>query len=95
MAGDWIKMRTALTTHPKVVRIASALRADKLRTIGGLMSAWCLFDMHSEDGVLPGYTPEILDELIGFAGFSKAMAAVGWLEIGENELKVPRFDWRF
>lgn len=31
MAGDWIKMRADLHTHPKVVRISSALDADRLR----------------------------------------------------------------
>ncbi|MQI04921.1 hypothetical protein EI057_02935 [Escherichia coli] len=31
MAGDWIKMRADLHTHPKVVRMASALKADRLR----------------------------------------------------------------
>jgi hypothetical protein len=36
MAGDWIQMRVALQTHPKVVRIASALKADRLRVVGGL-----------------------------------------------------------
>lgn len=30
MAGDWIKMRSDLHTHPKVVRISSALHADTL-----------------------------------------------------------------
>ena len=32
MAGDWIKMRADLHTHPKVVRMASASEADKKRT---------------------------------------------------------------
>ena len=36
MAGDWIKMRADLFTHPKVVRISSALKADTLRTVGGI-----------------------------------------------------------
>jgi hypothetical protein len=69
MAGDWIKMRVDLATSPKVVRIASALRADRLRVIGGLHAVWCLFDVHSTDGRLDGYTLEALDDLIGFPGF--------------------------
>jgi hypothetical protein len=91
MAGDWIKMRADLFTHPKVVRIMSALKADRLRTVGGLMSVWCLFDAHSEDGRLDGYTPEALDELIGWPGFSTAMASVGWLVIEPQALVTPRF----
>ena len=63
MAGDWIKMQTNLLTHPKVVRMASALKTDRFRIIGGLWSVWSLFDAHSEDGRLSGYSPETLDEM--------------------------------
>lgn len=92
MAGDWIKMRADLHTHPKVVRIASALKADRLRIVGGLHSAWCLFDVHSVDGYLDGYSPETLDDLIGFPGFARAMMAVGWLEEDGESLVMPRFE---
>jgi len=92
MAGDWIKMRADLHTHPKVVRMASALKADRLRIVGGLHSAWCLFDVHSVDGFLDGYSPETLDDLIGFPGFARAMIAVGWLTETDESLVMPRFD---
>ncbi len=92
MAGDWIKMRSDLITHPKVVRIMSALKADKLRVIGGLHAVWCLFDMHSSDGTLEGYSPEILDAHLGWPGFSAEMARIGWLEIKPDSLATPRFD---
>lgn len=92
MAGDWIKMRADLHTHPKVVRMASALKADRLRIVGGLHSAWCLFDVHSVDGYLDGYSADTLDDLIGFPGFSRAMMAVGWLEENGESLVMPRFE---
>ncbi|EAA0501768.1 Pyocin large subunit [Salmonella enterica] len=92
MAGDWIKMRADLHTHPKVVRMASALKADRLRIVGGLHSAWCLFDVHSVDGFLDGYSAETLDDLIGFPGFARAMMAVGWLEEEGESLVMPRFE---
>lgn len=92
MAGDWIKMRADLHTHPKVVRMSSALKADRLRIVGGLHSAWCLFDVHSIDGFLDGYNAETLDDLIGFPGFSRAMMAVGWLEEEGESLVMPRFE---
>ncbi|WP_335267741.1 DnaT-like ssDNA-binding domain-containing protein [Enterobacter hormaechei] len=92
MAGDWIKMRADLHTHPKVVRMASALKADRLRIVGGLHSAWCLFDVHSVDGFLDGYSADTLDDLIGFPGFSRAMMAVGWLEQNGESLVMPRFE---
>lgn len=92
MAGDWIKMRIDLKANPKVVRIASALKADRLRTIGGLYSAWCLFDAYSIDGTMEGYTSDILDEEIGFPGFANAMKSVGWLDENAQGLVMPRFD---
>ncbi|NPE57701.1 Pyocin large subunit [Dickeya dadantii] len=91
MAGDWIKMRSDLHTHPKVVRIASALNADRLRVIGALHATWCLFDAHSVDGSLDGYSSKTLDDMIDFPGFSRAMIAVGWLEECETSLCMPRF----
>ena len=92
MANDWIKMRCDLFTHPKVVRISSALKADTLRTIGGLMSAWCLFDAHSIDGSLDGYTSETLDAHLRWDGFSAAMISVGWLFDDGTSLSLPDFE---
>jgi hypothetical protein len=91
MAGDWIKMRKTLPTDPRIVRIMSALKADRFRTLGGVLSAWCLFDDQTEDGQLDGYTPEVFDEVVGFPGLARAMEAVGWLEIGPDFIKAPRF----
>lgn len=92
MAGDWIKMRSDLHTHPKVVRISSALHADRLRVIGGLHAVWCLFDAHSEDGSLDGYSLDAIDELIGWAGFATALQSVGWLVLAGDSVSLPRFD---
>lgn len=92
MAGDWIKMQKSLPRDPRVVRISSALKADRLRTVGGLLSAWCLFDEQTEDGRLDGYTPELMDEIIGLHGLARAMESVGWLEIGDDFLIAPRFE---
>lgn len=92
MAGDWIKMGKDLLTHPKVVRMSSALRADKLRTVGGLFAVWCLFDTHSVDGQLSGYSHETIDEEIRFPGFSAAMEAVGWLKSDAEGTSLPDFE---
>ena len=92
MAGDWIKMRTDLLTSPKVVRMASALNADRFRIVGGLLSVWSLFDAHSADGSLSGYSLEALDELAAWPGFSAAMVAVGWLLESGESLDLPRFE---
>lgn len=92
MAGDWIKMRADLHTHPKVVRIASALQADRLRVVGGLHAVWCLFDTHSVDGYLEGYRLATVDDLIGWSGFAAAVKAVGWLDEVAGGLTLPEFD---
>lgn len=93
MAGDWIKMRASLRNHPKVVRMASALQTDKLRIIGGLFSAWCLFDEHSDVGQLVGYTPSALDAEVGLPGLAEAMSGVGWLTTNGNDgLFLPEFE---
>lgn len=93
MAGDWIKMRIALRRHPKVVRIASALKADKLRVVGALHAIWGVFDEHSINGHLPGYTFETMDDEIGWPGFSRAMNGIGWLDHdGDCGLVMPSFD---
>ena len=92
MAGDWIKMRTDLQTHPKIVRILSATQSDKFRVIGGLHAVWSVFDQHSSSGQLFGYTPELMDQIIGWPGFAQAMINVGWLFFdGAETLAVPEF----
>ncbi len=85
-------MRKSLPTDGRIVRMMSALNADRLRTLGGLMSAWCLLDEHTETGKLDGYTPSAFDEIIGFPGLAAAMQAVGWLEIGDGYLQAPDFE---
>jgi hypothetical protein len=93
VSTDWIKMRVDLRTHPKVVRMASALRADRLRVIGGLFAVWSIFDAHSSDGVLDGYTFHAIDDDLGWKGFAQAMSGVDWLVDQEGRgLSAPRFE---
>jgi hypothetical protein len=91
MSSDWIKMRVDLFTHPKVVRMASALKADTLRTVGGLMSVWSVFDAHTEDGKMEGYDFQTLDDLLRWPGFSEAMSRVGWLHASAQGVELPNF----
>lgn len=92
MAGDWLKMRVGLRRHPKVVHIVSALKADRLRVVGALHAVWSVFDEHSVDGILPGYSFEMMDEEIGFPGFSAAMHGINWLDRdGDCGLVMPEF----
>lgn len=85
-------MRVDLRTHPKVVRMAGALKADRLRVLGGLFSVWSIFDAHSIDGVLEGYSFAAIDDDLGWKGFGKAMSAIDWLVELPDGLEAPRFD---
>lgn len=98
MADSWIKMRVTLGTCPQVVRIASALHADGMRgeqarmlAVGALHATWALADTHTEDGVLAGYTPEVLDELIGLSGWTEALVSVGWAVVTPEGISIPGF----
>lgn len=98
MAGDWIKMTHALITSPEVVRIVSALNADKMRTIGALYVLWCVADQHAQttesgDGMLVGYTLDAVDGLVQWPGFAEAVRDAGWLRIDAKGLILPNF-WR-
>lgn len=89
--SSWIKMRTNLFTHPKVVRMSSALKADVLQTVGGLMSVWSLFDEHTIDGKLSGYRSENIDTHLRWPGFTQAMIGIGWLNDDGESLSVPEW----
>ncbi len=91
MSGDWIKMRKSLAGDPRVVRMMSALKADRFRTIGGLFSAWCLLDEQTEDGLLENYTPQIFDDFVNFQGLANAMILVGWLAESPQGLVAVNF----
>lgn len=70
----------------------SALKADRLRVVGALHAIWSVFDEHSVDGVLPGYSFEMMDEEIAWPGFSNAMEGVNWLaRDGDCGLVMPEF----
>ena len=100
MAGDWIKMRSNLRTHPKVVRMSSTLQCDALQVIGALWAVWSIADehasVHESCGHLDGYTLADMSAVIGFPGFAEAMQRVGWVsECEEHDGKClifPNFD---
>jgi hypothetical protein len=85
-------MRKSLPNDGRIVRMMSALNADRFRTLGGVLSVWCLIDEQTEDGILDGYTAQSLDEIIGFPGIAEAMEKVGWLQIYKDYILAPDFD---
>lgn len=88
----WIKMGTGLASHGKVKALRRALKADRLRVIGGLWAVWCVFDEHSAGGQLAGYTLDDMDEEIGWRGFAAAMQDIGWLIETDDGLEAPDYE---
>lgn len=91
MAGDWIKMRCNLWSHPKVVKLASRLSVTNVTVIGALHGVWTVADQHaSDDGVLE-MSAEALNKFAQVPDFCAALESVGWLEIQPEYVKFPEY----
>lgn len=94
MAGSWIKMRTNLSTDPRVVWIASATKKNISHVIGALHFLWSLADEHTESGVLVGYTTAVIDRMVGIKGFCQSLLDLKpspWLSSTSVGLEIPEF----
>ncbi len=92
MAGEWIKMRSDLSDDPAVFRIAGQLKLDKFSVIGRLHAFWAWADKHAVGGVVDGATTLFIDDIVRCDGFADALAAVGWLSVGEDSIEIPSHD---
>jgi hypothetical protein len=95
---SWIKIRTNLIDHPKVVRIVSALCPQDVRKmsadvciLGALVRFWSIADQHADGDLLPGMTLEALDSKLSLPGFAQLMADVGWLKVGPDGLYLVNY----
>jgi hypothetical protein len=104
MAGDWIKMRSALPTCPKTAAVARAIgtapefsglsrQSMRLLVVGGLHAVWAAVNEHTADGVMENAYLEDVDDIAGIDGFGQAMREAGWLEVDEaaRTLTFPNF----
>jgi hypothetical protein len=92
MAGDWIKMRSNLDTHPKVFEIADLLGVAPLHAVGMLWKLWSWADTHSADGNAIRVTDLTLDAIVGHANFATALRTVGWVVGESGALSFPNFE---
>ena len=92
MAGDWIKVKTDLATDPAVIRLADELDVEEDVVVGKLCRLWSWANTHTENGHAPGVTSEWLDRYLDCHGFARILAAVGWLEVTDDGLEIPRFE---
>lgn len=93
---SWIKMRCDLRNDPAVLVLSELTGIDVHGVVGRLHMIWSWADSVSRDGHVRSVTPTALvlfiDREVGFGGFAKAMAEVGWLRIGSDRVTFPNFD---
>lgn len=89
--SDWIKMRCNLSSHPKVVKLASRLSVTRVTVIGALHAVWTVADQHATENGLLEMDAESLDVFAETPGFCRELEAVGWLEIGADFVKFPEY----
>ncbi|KAL0630454.1 hypothetical protein Q9L58_010697, partial [Maublancomyces gigas] len=92
MAGDWIKMRTALANDPAVIAIALDLDKSEFEVVGMLHHLWSWADSQSEDGHIKRVTEKWIDRYVHQVGFSKSMVSAGWLIVKEDGITFPNFE---
>lgn len=95
---SWIKIRTNLIDHPKVVRIVSALCPQHVRNmsadvciLGALVRVWSIADQHADGDLLPGMTLEALDSKLSLPGFAQLMVDVGWMRVEPEGLYLVNY----
>jgi hypothetical protein len=92
MAGDWIKMRVELSTHPKIVRIGAQVGSNRATVVGACFLIWAMADQHTEDGHMSTMTLDDVDAFVGVKGLGVAMKAVGWIEETPEGLQLPKYE---
>jgi len=94
MAGDWIKIETALPHKPEVMQLADLLGIDELQVVGHLVLFWSWVD-----GQMSSECPRVvatkrgLDRASCRQGFADALVKVGWLEIDGASIQIPNMDY--
>jgi len=89
----WIKMRTNLHRHPKVVTLALRLSVTPVTVVGALHALWSLADEYAVGNVLPLYTDAVVDNTVRIDGFCKALEVVEWIKIlDEGGLQLPNYE---
>lgn len=100
----WFRIRHALISHPRVIRIAEALGAegdtdalsldDRINlAIGALCRVWSWGNTHADrDGRILYATVDTVDVIAHIAKFSEALIAVGWLTVDDDGVVLSNFN---
>lgn len=92
MAGDWIKMRADLLTHPKVFALAESFGRDEFWVAGVLFAFWAWADKYCVDGRVDGATSRVVDKATQVDGLADALVNIGWLEVDDDGITLPGFN---
>jgi hypothetical protein len=93
VAGDWLKMEASTPEKEEVLAITSRLGWDDADlTVGKLFRLWRWFDQHTVNGNAARVTPALLDRIVGVTGFCDAVREVGWLQVDDSGITLPKFD---
>jgi hypothetical protein len=93
MAGDWIKIRTCLFTHPKVMRIAKHCGWTEEVVVGWLAKVWSWADSATESGHVDSVTHDDVSRVTGAPQkFLASMQSVGWLVQDSTGIVFPDYE---
>lgn len=87
----WIKIRTNLATDPRVLHLSQQMGQRPQTIMGMLVMLWSYADQHSTDGLLRLVDERAIDQLCGASGFAKELQAIGWLQVVEDGVTLPRY----
>jgi hypothetical protein len=89
--SSWIKIRSHLANHPKVLRVACAMKVHPSRVLGCLVYIWSVADMHADGECLPHMTTEVLDQMVDLPGLSDQLIRVDWMRVQDDGLYLPNY----
>ena len=92
MAGDWIKMRTDLSTDPAVIATAARLNVDEDSIVGKLHRLWSWANHQTTDGNAVGVTSDWINRYLDCEGLAEALCEVGWMVVSDDSIQLPKFE---
>ena len=93
MAGDWIKLRKCLFSHPKVMRIAATTGLCEEAVVGWLAKLWCWADEVTETGHVDGVTHNDVVRVTGVPmKLLAALQEVRWFVQTQDGICFPQYE---
>jgi len=90
--SSWIKLTKDLSSRPEVIAMSGFLSIDCFGIVGRLSDFWGWVDTNSPDGTVKFIGAAQVDALVNTPGFAEALVKVGWLEVNESGIALPRWD---